>query len=307
MIPLASNWSLSFAMKIKIFSVLLSLFLSTGLLAQDRNEYAIKKPVGISSVDEAATIAQQIVKAAGLKANFVIAEASVPNALAILNKQGKRYVLYNPGFINRVTRATGTRWAAVSILAHEIGHHLYNSFAGKPNRGLASELEADKFSGYVLEKMGATLEEAQAAMNMLSTPYATATHPARSERINSIASGWQNAGGIIPENETVSTEVITTQASRSRNNQDDNAVATVSVLAKLQFDKAPGKDVYITKKLNVVYIGNNEVSLLGSLSRSTDKTYPFIISGTNGYRMYITSDGQIVNAKGTIIGKVTEV
>ena len=295
-----------YTMKIKIISALLSLFLSIGLLAQDRSEYAIKKPVGISSVDEASTIAQQIVKAAGLKANFVIAEASVPNALAILNKQGKRYVLYNPGFINRITRATGTRWAAVSILAHEIGHHLYNSFSGKPNRGLASELEADQFSGYVLEKMGATLEEAQAAMSVLATPYATATHPARSDRINSIASGWQSAGGIIPDNETGSADVATTRSSRSRDNRYDNNVPTLSVLARLQFNNAPGKVFYITKKLNVVQVGNDEISLLGSLSRSTDKTYPFIISGTDGYRLYISADGQIVNAKGDVIGKVTE-
>ena len=193
----------------------------------------------------------------------------------------------------------------MSILAHEIGHHLYNSLSGKSNKGLATELEADQFSGYVLEKMGATLEEAQAAMNVLATPYATATHPARSDRVNSIASGWQTAGGIIPETETVSENVVKTQPSRSRDN--DVAVPAVSVLARVQFNNAPGKDFYITKRLNVVQVENDEVSLLGSLSRSTDKSYPFIISGTNGYRLYISSDGQIVNAKGNVIGKVTEV
>jgi len=78
-------------------------------------------------------------------------------------------------------------------------------------------------------------------------------------------------------------------------------------LAKLQFNNAPGKDFYITKRLNIVQVENDEVSLLGSLSGSTDKNYPFIISGTNGSRLYISSDGQIVNAKGNIIGKVTEV
>src|SRR6185436_10860107 len=171
-------------MKIKIITLILSIFLSIGLFGQDRYDYTIKKPVGISSINEATTIAQQIVKAAGLKANFTIAEANVPNALAVL-QQGKRYVLYNPGFVNRLTQATGTRWAAVSVLAHEIGHHLYNSLTGKPDKTLATELEADEFSGYVLEKMGASLKDAEAAMKMLATTYATATHPARNVRINS--------------------------------------------------------------------------------------------------------------------------
>src|SRR5205085_7375496 len=103
------------------------------------------------------------------------------------------YILYNPRFIDALTRATGTKWAAVSVLAHEIGHHLYR----KPNseRSLATELEADEFSGIVLAKMGASLKDAEAAMNLLATTRATATHPAGADRINSIAAGWKKGGG----------------------------------------------------------------------------------------------------------------
>jgi hypothetical protein len=293
-------------MKIRLITLLLSIFLSIGLFGQEHQEYEIKKPVGISSVNEAATIAEQIVNAVGLQANFMIAEANVTNAVAVL-QQGKRYVLYNPGFINRLTQATGTRWAAVSVLAHEIGHHLYNSFSGKPGKTLATELEADEFSGYVLEKMGASLDDAQAAMNILATTYATATHPARSARINSIASGWQKAGGIITETERIPTDVVKSGPLRSRDNRNEEVVIpAASVLARLQFNNAPGKDYYITSRLNIVQVENNEVSLIGKLSGSADKSFPFIISGRNGYRLYISSGGQILNAKGDIIGKVTK-
>ncbi|HMK27285.1 MAG TPA: hypothetical protein VK483_14735 [Chitinophagaceae bacterium] len=293
-------------MKIKIITVIFSIFLSIGLFGQDHYDYTIKKPVGIASINEATTIAEQIVKAAGLKANFIIAEANVPNALAVL-QQGKRYVLYNPGFVNRLTVATGTRWAAISVLAHEIGHHLYNSLTGKPDKTLATELEADQFSGYVLEKMGASLEEAQAAMNMLASPYATLTHPARTDRINSIASGWENAGGIMPEPETMPAEVVTTETLRSRDNRNDRIVFTpASFLARLYFNNDPDKDYYITNRLNIVKIENDEVLILGSVNQSSDENFPFIISGINGYRMYISSGGQIVNANGRIVGKVTK-
>lgn len=291
-------------MKNKISTLILSLFLSIGLFGQDGYDYEIKQPVGISSVNEAADIAKQIVNAAGLKANFMIAEANVPNALAVL-QQGKRYVLYNPGFVNKLTRATGTQWAAVSILAHEIGHHLYNTLMGKPTRTLASELEADKFSGYVLEKMGASLEETQAAMNMLATPYATATHPAREDRVNSIALGWQLAGGIIPRSETPGlNRPVPVNSGYNRN--DQGILPSSSILARLEFNNAPGKDYYITTRLNIVKVENQQVSVLGRISQSTDRNYPFIISDTEGYRLYISSEGQIVNAKGVVIGKLTK-
>jgi hypothetical protein len=293
-------------MKIRIITVIFSIFLSISLFGQDRYDYTIKKPVGISSISEAETIAEQIVEAVGLKSNFIIAEANVPNALAVL-QQGKRYVLYNPGFVNRLTIATGTRWAAVSVLAHEIGHHLYNSLTGKPNKTLATELEADQFSGYVLEKMGANLEEAQAAMNILATPYATLTHPARNDRIKSIASGWQSAGGIIPGTGTKTEEVVRTEPLRSPNNRDDHVVFTsASFLARLYFNNAPEKDYYITNKLNIVKIENDEVSILGRINQSSDENFPFIISGINGYRLFISSNGEIVNANGHIVGKVTK-
>lgn len=290
-------------MKSRITVLLLSFFLSIGLFAQDQREYSIKEPVGISSINEAATIAKEIVEAAGLKPNFIIAEANVPNALAIL-QQGKRYILYNPGFVNQLTRVTGTRWAAVSVLAHEIGHHLYNSFAGKPNRTLATELEADQFSGYVLEKMGASLEEAQAAMKILATPYATATHPARSARINSITTGWENAGGIVSGLERTSEDVAVKEPVRYRD--DHRGLPASSLLAKLQFDNSPGENIYITSMLNVVRMENDEVAVLGRVSQSSDKSYPFIISDSNGYRLYISSSGQVVNARGRVVGKITK-
>ena len=288
-------------MKIRISTVLLSIFLSIGLFGQNRYDYSIKNPAGISSVNEAATMAEEIVKAVGLKANFRIAEANVPNALAVLT-QGKRYILYNPQFVNKLTEITGSKWTAYSVLAHEIGHHLYNTLTGKSGRTLATELEADEFSGYVLEKMGASLEEAQAAMNILATPYATQTHPARRDRINSIAAGWQDAGGIISETEPAREDVVTREPQRYKDEQN-----VLSVIARLQFNNSPGSKYYITNKLNFVKVENDEVSILGSIDQSDDKRFPFIIFDINGSRLFISSSGEIVNSRGYVIGNMTKV
>ena len=98
-----------------------------------------------------------------------------------------------------------------------------------------------------------------------------------------------------------------TATSRSRDNRDHNVSAPTSLfLARLQFNNAPGEDIFITKRLNIVKIENDEMLMLGRLDQSSDKDFPFILSDTDGYRLYISSDGQIVNARGHVVGKITK-
>lgn len=140
-----------------------------------------------ATVEDAASIAQQIVKASGMKINFMIAEGRVPNAAAVLVR-GQRFILYNPNFMNALNRKAGTDWAAVSVLAHEIGHHLYGT-----GTAMASETKADEFSGFVLERMGASLEEAQAALNVLPAGASSAAHPIPADRMDYVAAGWNKS------------------------------------------------------------------------------------------------------------------
>lgn len=137
-------------------------------------------------------IVTNIMSVIGLKPNFELRVANVPNAAAVLIK-GKRYILYNPKFMEDITTATGTNWAAISILAHEIGHHLNGHTLDNVGSRPKTELEADEFSGFVLRKMGATLEEAQAVMGIIASLKGSHTHPAKSDRLAYIATGWNNA------------------------------------------------------------------------------------------------------------------
>src|SRR5687767_9596251 len=52
-----------------------------------------------SSVDEAKQTIKDIIAVIGLKPNFEVQAAKIPNAAAVVYR-GKRYVLYNPDFIN---------------------------------------------------------------------------------------------------------------------------------------------------------------------------------------------------------------
>lgn len=147
------------------------------------------------SDEEAQTVLNDILNTVGLRANFVIQASNVPNAAAVIDGQ-ERYILYNRKFIRSVKKNTKTNWSAISILAHEIGHHLNGHTLSGRGSWHKMELEADEFSGFVLRRMGATLEEAQVAMNLLGSPTGSQTHPARSIRLKSIEEGWRRADDL---------------------------------------------------------------------------------------------------------------
>jgi NAD(P)-dependent dehydrogenase (short-subunit alcohol dehydrogenase family) len=152
----------------------------------------------------------QIMKFTGLPQNFTVVEAPVPNAAALImldeQKVPQRVIAFNTDFMDIVRSATGgNAWAPVSIMAHEIGHHLSGHTITPGGSQPPTELEADKFSGFVLYKMGASLLDAQTAMSRLVEEGPDGpTHPGRGKRLAAIEEGWteaceQQSGGECDE------------------------------------------------------------------------------------------------------------
>lgn len=155
-------------------------------------ENIIDNLYGFTSDNEAEKAVGRIVDYTGLSKNFKILAANVPNAAAAI-RNTERLILYNQTFMERVKQRTRTDWAAMSILAHEIGHHLCGHTLESGGSRPKSELEADKYSGHVLYKMGAKLSQAQAAMNAIANDKGSNTHPPKSARLAAIANGWMDA------------------------------------------------------------------------------------------------------------------
>lgn len=143
----------------------------------------------ITAEEEGHLIIEKIIRMAGLPPTIKIQPANIANASAVIF-DGQRYILYNPVFISQLTHTTGSYWSAVSVLAHEIGHHISGHVLDSTGSQPMQELEADEFSGFVLSRMGAPLQSAQAAMRALAKTETTATHPSRWQRLNAIARGW---------------------------------------------------------------------------------------------------------------------
>ncbi len=144
------------------------------------------------SSGEANRIVTELLDALGLQQNFVIKSANIQNALAT-TESGQRYILYSTSFLEKFKADANTRWAAYSVLAHEIGHHLngHNFSETDTRQRKLLELEADQFSGSVLRMLGATLSEAQAGIEKIGLEGETNTHPAKTARREAVANGWK--------------------------------------------------------------------------------------------------------------------
>lgn len=144
-------------------------------------------------------VVDRILKPIGLMRNFKIIECTnTENCFATVMK-GQRFIVYDAAFMQSIEEETETDWSAISIMAHEIGHHLQghtiDGTGGQPQK----ELEADKFSGFVLHQMGASLDESLVAVRALGDEHATSTHPAKPARLDAVRKGWLEAEAMYPK------------------------------------------------------------------------------------------------------------
>jgi hypothetical protein len=149
----------------------------------------------VAVIPAAEEMLSEILSVTGLKANFELKEADVLNIEASISHR-KRYILYNPSFITWINDRAKDKWAAMALLAHEVGHHLNGHTIGKTGSTPELELEADEFAGFTLYKLGASLEQAQEVMKYIAKTEASKTHPARDSRMLAIQTGWNKAANV---------------------------------------------------------------------------------------------------------------
>jgi|GEM_PF-2479993 len=146
---------------------------------------------------EADNALSKILSVVGASKRFIVAPCEdINNALAIID-DGMRYILYDPEFINSISQ-TSNYWANMSILAHEVGHHINGHTLGasvSAYENKIQELESDEFSGFVMQKIGSTLEQATDAIASIASSGddTYSSHPNKERRIKAITKGFNNA------------------------------------------------------------------------------------------------------------------
>ena len=150
----------------------------------------------------------KILDVTGMSKRFVLKECNDISNCVATSYKGIRYILYDKDFMDDVATSTNS-WSSMSILAHEIGHHvnghsldliIYASESAEAptlSESRQMELEADEYSGFVMYKLGASLSQAQQAIRLISTndDDSYSTHPARDKRLRAVERGYNKAKG----------------------------------------------------------------------------------------------------------------
>jgi len=121
----------------------------------------------------------------------VVPSAQVNNAVATA-KDGKPYILYSKYFVENIKNKSNGEWKLIGIFAHEVGHHILFHTLGNSSSRRDLELEADKWAGAALYKLGATLEQATACIEETNVN-GSSTHPPRADRKQAVQNGWYEA------------------------------------------------------------------------------------------------------------------
>lgn len=133
--------------------------------------------------------------AIGFHAPLAVFQAAGGNAFAMLGAGGVPLIGYNPAFLGHLDRIGG-RFAPVSVLAHEVGHHANGDTAwrGAARHPWLRELGADWISGLALARLNATAEEATRALRAMFN-LGSPSHPDTPRRVQAVLDGWHQGGG----------------------------------------------------------------------------------------------------------------
>ena len=155
-------------------------------------------------------IVRKIVESYGVRGRFILQPCEKINNAYADTKNGIRYILFDPEFIKEISYGFGAfakkeninnnTYVNLFILSHEIAHHIeghtlnpnqYINYNDKKN----IELEADKWAGFVMERLGLTLEQASLAIKLKINDFddTYSNYPNKKKRLLAVEEGYNNS------------------------------------------------------------------------------------------------------------------
>ncbi|MCX6181384.1 MAG: hypothetical protein NT150_05620 [Bacteroidetes bacterium] len=207
-----------------------------------------------------------VVRESELMPDFTFVPGDVEKAKAYI-ANNERLLEYNPDFIEKLQEQSlnDTNWTGISILAREISHHLakHKLSGGSPSAN--ENLEADKNAGFVLYKMGASLEESITALEESSNEQSPAQALIFSKRKKALTEGWEEAKTLHAPPKKADQLAVTKEISKAESKQK-KAVADVNGGRKVMFNVFIASDslIYKVDANNEIFVTiNNKVSVVG--------------------------------------------
>jgi hypothetical protein len=157
----------------------------------------IKQPethYAFGSTKEAEKALKDILDTVPIAANFLLQAGDVDAyGAASTFQNGQRIILYSQVLMEKIrsVNVANADWIGVWLLAHEVGHHLNFHFdaPAKP-RSREQELQADRFAGKVVARLGGSFEQACLAINRLASESGDAIYPPKRARLEAVAVGY---------------------------------------------------------------------------------------------------------------------
>ena len=168
---------------------------------------------------EANNTLDKILRVIGASKNFILIPCDdINNALAVTFK-GERYILFDGEFMRKVSELTNS-WSNTFILAHEVGHHInghtrdFLLSAVLDDQSLdikrQEELEADEFASFIISKLGASYNEIEEMITLISSSEDDefSTHPSLDKRILAVKKGYNKANITTPDNKISKSNIV---------------------------------------------------------------------------------------------------
>lgn len=187
---------------------IISIFISLNLYSQKNDALEIcfqlqNSAKGFITNNEAERALDRILSIIGASKNFTLQPCDKINNAVAITWKGNRYILYDKQLMQKINSATNN-WSAIFILAHEVGHHINghtrDAALGRTleretlEQSRMDELEADQFAGFILAKLGASLNQTTAGISLISSNSDDiySTHPNRNKRLEAVRKGYNS-------------------------------------------------------------------------------------------------------------------
>ena len=178
---------------------------------------------------EAGKVVDTILRKLAIKERpFILMAANVDNAQATILGRNNRYLLYSNEILKKFASDTRTKWSAYAVFAHEIGHHvlLHDLEDTSAANRRKYELQADAWAARILAQMGASREDALAAVNAL-TDDNSRYYPPKSARIEQMGIAYDEEKVTL-----VKTQDVINSANRTAISIDPKSFNRWSIVKK---------------------------------------------------------------------------
>ena len=144
-------------------------------------------------------------------------------------------IFYNPIFMETFLRGETDEHGEpdktsmiYAIMAHELGHIEHHDYERTQVSSVEKELEADRFSGYTLSRLGISRANVTAYYSMGGDEFSGVhDHGFSSQRIAAFDTGWKRAEWNEPEGGSAARSVANNAASVDSGEADDSSTAAV--------------------------------------------------------------------------------